>query len=111
MVVVEEASPTGPGGRVARDGVGGNTVAAALGGRAAALRDGNSTAHAVHDSNAGYGTAAMGSAAGARISAARDRDRAVGSPENPVGHSGQGGRHRRRRAAWTAPTGQANALS
>jgi hypothetical protein len=63
------------------------------------------------DTIAGHGPGAVGSAPDSRIPVSHDRERAAGPQQVPVGHSGQGGRHRRRRPAWTAPTGQANALS
>jgi len=63
------------------------------------------------DTIAGDGAGAVGSAPDGRIPVPRDRERATGPQQVPAGHSGQGGRHRRRRPAWTAPTGQANALS
>ena len=114
-------------------GAGGSAVAAALNGRSAAVAtgaagtaddfagagysslaesdDARHGAFAGSDTIAGNGTGAVGSAPDSRIPVSHDRERAAGPQQVPVGHSGQGGRHRRRRPAWTAPTGQANALS
>jgi serine/threonine-protein kinase len=125
-------------GRASRvRGAGGSAVAAALNGRSAAVAtgaagtvddthgdfagagysssaesdDARHGAFAGSDTIAGNGTGAVGSAPDSRIPVSHDRERAAGPQQVPVGHSGQGGRHRRRRPAWTAPTGQANALS